>query len=50
MLKYKSDSIELLNRMVERFDYTKWQREHFDKADLRAFVDKAASFAEENGK
>ena len=34
----------------ERFDYTKWQREHFDKADLRAFVDKAASFAEENEK
>ena len=34
----------------ERFDYTKWQREHFDKADLRSFVDKTASFAEENGK
>ena len=34
----------------ERFDYTKWQREHFDKADLCSFVDKAASFAEENGK
>ena len=34
----------------ERFDYTKWQREHFDKMDLHSFVDSAASFAKENGK
>ena len=43
-------TIELLNRGMERFDYTKWQREHFDKTDLHSFVDSAASFAKENGK
>jgi len=34
----------------ERFDYTKWQREHFDKMDLQNFVDKAAAYAKEKGK
>lgn len=43
-------TIELLNRGMECFDYTKWQREHFDKTDLHSFVDSAASFAKENGK
>lgn len=34
----------------ERFDYTKWQREHFDKMDLQNFVDKASAYAKEKGK
>ncbi|MBP5366401.1 MAG: hypothetical protein J6Y82_10875 [Bacteroidales bacterium] len=29
----------------ERFDYTKWQREHFDNTDLRTFVQNAANYA-----
>ena len=29
----------------EKFDYTKWQREHFDNVDLRTFVEKAAAYA-----
>jgi hypothetical protein len=70
MLKYKSDSIKLLNPIEflnlisggadteyfiaavqrERFDYTKWQREYFDKMDLQTFVDKATVFAKGKGK
>ena len=54
-------TIELLNRGMEcliremgiveaEYFIAAVQRERFDKADLRSFVDKAASFAEENGK
>ena len=34
----------------ERFDYTKWQREHFDGMDLRNFVNNAAEFVAQSGK
>ena len=30
----------------ERFDYTKWQREYFDKMDLKTFVNNAKSHAQ----
>jgi len=30
----------------ERFDYTKWQREYFDKMDLRTFVNNAKTYAQ----
>ena len=30
----------------ERFDYTKWQREYFDKMDLRTFVNKAKTYSQ----
>ena len=33
----------------ERFDYTKWQHEHFDKMDLQTFVDKASAYAKQKG-
>ena len=28
----------------EQFDYTKWQREHFDSMDSKEFVDAAAEY------
>lgn len=34
----------------ERFDYTKWQREYFDKMDLKTFVDNAKTYAQSIGK
>ena len=34
----------------ERFDYTKWQREYFDKMDLRTFVGDAATYTKSLGK
>ncbi|QTQ10836.1 hypothetical protein HRI96_00680 [Treponema parvum] len=34
----------------ERFDYTKWQKEHFDKADLETFVNNAKAYAQSMGK
>ena len=34
----------------ERFDYTKWQSEHFDKMDLKTFVTNAKTYAEDMGK
>ena len=34
----------------ERFDYTKWQREYFDKIDLYTFVENAVSYAKDVGK
>ena len=30
----------------ERFDYTKWQREYFDKMDLRTFVNNAKTYSQ----
>ena len=30
----------------ERFDYTKWQRDYFDKIDLKTFVNNAKSHAQ----
>ncbi len=32
----------------EHFDYTKWQREHFDNMDLRTFVKNAAEYAQKH--
>jgi hypothetical protein len=32
----------MINR--EKFDYTKWQREHFDSMDSKEFVDAAAEY------
>ena len=32
----------------ERFDYTKWQREHFDGMTSDEFNDKAVAFANQN--
>lgn len=32
----------------EQFDYTKWQREHFDKINDAQFNDEVASFAKNN--
>lgn len=34
----------------DRFDYIKWQREHFDKMDLRTFVNNAKTYAQSMGK
>ncbi len=34
--------ISMINR--EKFDYTKWQREHFDSMDSKEFVDAAAEY------
>ncbi len=34
----------------ERFDYTKWQKEHFDNMDLRTFVNNAKTYAQSMGK
>ena len=34
----------------ERFDYTKWQRDHFDNMDLKTFVNNAKSYAQSIGK
>lgn len=34
----------------ERFDYTKWQREYFDKMDLKTFVNNAKTYARSIGK
>ena len=34
----------------EHFDYTKWQREHFEKVDLHTFVENAFSYAKDIGK
>ncbi len=34
----------------ERFDYTKWQSEHFEKMDLKTFVNNAKTYAEDIGK
>jgi hypothetical protein len=34
----------------ERFDYTKWQREYFDKMDLKTFVNNAKTYAQSIGK
>ncbi|UTC66674.1 MULTISPECIES: hypothetical protein [unclassified Treponema] len=30
----------------ERFDYTKWQREYFDKMDLETFVNNAKIYTQ----
>ena len=32
----------------ERFDYTKWQREHFDHVSPKEFLDAAFSYDEEH--
>lgn len=34
----------------ERFDYTKWQRKHFEDVDLHRFVNEAAEYAKSIGK
>ena len=34
----------------ERFDYTKWQRDYFDKIDLKTFVNNAKIYAQTTGK
>ena len=34
----------------ERFDYTKWQRDYFDKIDLQTFVNNAKTYAQTMGK
>ena len=34
----------------ERFDYTKWQRDYFDKIDLKTFVNNAKTYAQTMGK
>ena len=34
----------------ERFDYTKWQREHFDDLDLHTFIGNAVAYAKNKGK
>ena len=34
----------------ERFDYTKWQKEYFDKMDLRTFVNNAKTYSQTVGK
>lgn len=34
----------------ERFDYTKWQREYFDKMDLKTFVNNAKAYTQRIGK
>lgn len=34
----------------ERFDYPKWQREYFDKMDLKTFVNNAKTYAQSIGK
>ena len=34
----------------ERFDYTKWQREHFDGIELHTFVENATRYAKTIGK
>ena len=34
----------------EKFDYTKWQREHFDNMDLKSFVNNAKTYAQSIGK
>ena len=34
----------------ERFDYTKWQREHFDGMDLHTFLSNAVEYAKAQGK
>ncbi|MBR6080159.1 MAG: hypothetical protein IKP60_08390 [Treponema sp.] len=34
----------------ERFDYTKWQREYFDKMDLKTFVNNAKAYTQSIGK
>ena len=34
----------------ERFDYTKWQRDYFDKLDLKTFVNNAKTYAQTMGK
>ena len=34
----------------ERFDYTKWQRKHFDDVDSHSFVNEAAEYAKSIGK
>ena len=34
----------------ERFDYTKWQRKHFEDVDLHSFVNEAAEYAKSIGK
>lgn len=34
----------------ERFDYTKWQREYFDKMDLETFVNNAKIYTQSIGK
>jgi len=34
----------------ERFDYTKWQRQHFEDVDLHSFVNDASKFAQSIGK
>ena len=34
----------------ERFDYTKWERKHFDDVDLHSFVHSAAEYAKSIGK
>ncbi len=33
----------------ERFDYTKWQRDHFDGRDPAAFLDAAFAYDEQSG-
>lgn len=30
----------------ERFDYTKWQSEHFDKMNLKTFVNNAKTYTQ----
>ena len=34
----------------ERFDYTKWQSEHFDKMNLETFVHNAKVYAQSMGR
>ncbi|MGF7109491.1 hypothetical protein [Treponema pedis] len=34
----------------ERFDYTKWQREYFDKMDLGTFVNNAKTYSQSSVK
>ena len=34
----------------ERFDYTKWQSEHFDKMNLETFVRNAKVYAQSMGR
>ena len=43
-------SVSLETLGIEHFDYTKWQREHFDNMDLRTFVGNAATYAKSMGK
>lgn len=40
-----TSTMELMNRLKEKFDYTKWHRSLFEGMNVKEFNDRAADYA-----